>query len=117
QELEDGLRAIAAPLSNADGRVVAAVNLAVHASRWTIDAIRRELVPRLLETAAAIQGELAAVPSRGRGPVDAQAPVAPTPVPGRDADFVQSLERGLGVIRAFDGDRPALTLSDVAKAT
>ena len=35
----------------------------------------------------------------------------------RDADFVQSLERGLSVIRAFDGAPTALTLSDVAKAT
>ena len=35
----------------------------------------------------------------------------------RSADFVQSLERGLAVIRAFDSDRPELTLSDVARAT
>src|SRR4051794_33761327 len=35
----------------------------------------------------------------------------------RGADFVQSLERGLAVIRAFDADRPELTLSDVARAT
>jgi len=42
------------------------------------------------------------------------------PVPGRAArgsDFVQSLERGLSVIRAFDETRPELTLSDVARAT
>jgi len=30
---------------------------------------------------------------------------------------VQSLERGLAVIRAFDVDHPELTLSDVARAT
>jgi IclR family pca regulon transcriptional regulator len=35
----------------------------------------------------------------------------------RSADFVQSLERGLAVIRAFDGERRALGLSDVARAT
>lgn len=33
------------------------------------------------------------------------------------ADFVQSLERGLAVIRAFDGEHPRLTLSEVARAT
>jgi IclR family pca regulon transcriptional regulator len=33
----------------------------------------------------------------------------------RDADFVRSLDRGLAVIKAFDADRPELTLSDVAK--
>jgi IclR family pca regulon transcriptional regulator len=31
--------------------------------------------------------------------------------------FVQSLERGLAVIRAFDADRPELTLSEVARVT
>lgn len=36
---------------------------------------------------------------------------------GRGPDFVQSLERGLAVIRAFDADSPSLTLSDVARAT
>src|SRR5581483_11456974 len=33
------------------------------------------------------------------------------------ADFVRSLERGLAVIRAFDAEHPALTLSEVARAT
>jgi IclR family pca regulon transcriptional regulator len=35
----------------------------------------------------------------------------------RGTEFVQSLERGLAVIRAFDGEHPDLTLSDVARAT
>jgi IclR family pca regulon transcriptional regulator len=35
----------------------------------------------------------------------------------RPAAFVQALERGLAVIRAFDGDHPRLTLSDVARQT
>ncbi|HEX6447116.1 MAG TPA: IclR family transcriptional regulator [Streptosporangiales bacterium] len=33
------------------------------------------------------------------------------------SDFVQSLERGLAVIRAFDTEHPQRTLSEVAKAT
>lgn len=33
------------------------------------------------------------------------------------SDFVQSLARGLAVIRAFDGDNPQLTLSEVAQRT
>jgi IclR family pca regulon transcriptional regulator len=36
---------------------------------------------------------------------------------GRSAAFVQSLERGLAVIRAFDAQHPSLTLSEVAKIT
>jgi IclR family transcriptional regulator, pca regulon regulatory protein len=35
----------------------------------------------------------------------------------RNSDFVQSLERGLAVIRAFDGEHRELALSDVARAT
>ena len=35
----------------------------------------------------------------------------------RTTDFVQSLERGLKVIRAFDAEHRELTLSDVARAT
>jgi IclR family pca regulon transcriptional regulator len=36
---------------------------------------------------------------------------------GRGTPFVQSLERGLAVIRAFDGDHRQLTLSEVARRT
>ncbi|WP_199579801.1 helix-turn-helix domain-containing protein, partial [Streptomyces sp. CRB46] len=32
-------------------------------------------------------------------------------------DFVESLARGLTVLTAFDENRPALTLSEVARAT
>jgi len=35
----------------------------------------------------------------------------------RDGDFVQSLERGLAVLQAFDAEHAALTLSDVARLT
>jgi IclR family pca regulon transcriptional regulator len=35
----------------------------------------------------------------------------------QSSDFVQSLERGLSVIRAFDGEHRDLALSDVARAT
>ena len=35
----------------------------------------------------------------------------------RETDFVQSLQRGLAVIRAFDAENPTLTLSDVARST
>ncbi len=35
----------------------------------------------------------------------------------RPTEFVQSLERGLAVMRAFDAEHPSLTLSEVARAT
>ena len=36
---------------------------------------------------------------------------------GRNSDFVQSLDRGIAVIRAFGPDRDRLSLSEVARAT
>jgi IclR family pca regulon transcriptional regulator len=58
QELEEGLRSIAAPLHDADGRVAAALNLSAHASRGTVESMRADLLPHLLATAAAIEADL-----------------------------------------------------------
>ena len=44
-------------------------------------------------------------------------PPAEDGTPARNSDFVQSLDRGLAVIRAFGPDRERLSLSEVAKAT
>ena len=60
QELEGGLRSVAAPIHSPDGSVVAAINLSTHASRRTLEAIRQALLPPLLETAARIERDLAA---------------------------------------------------------
>jgi IclR family transcriptional regulator, pca regulon regulatory protein len=60
QELEDGLRSIAVPIRSPGGQVTAAMNLSTHASRRTPTAIRRELLPPLLEAAGAVQADLAA---------------------------------------------------------
>jgi IclR family transcriptional regulator, pca regulon regulatory protein len=40
-----------------------------------------------------------------------------TDKPAQSSDFVQSLERGLAVIRAFDAEHREMALSDVARAT
>jgi IclR family pca regulon transcriptional regulator len=112
QELEEGLRPVAVPIHDRHGRVVAAVNVDAQATRWNVEAIRGSVLPQLLETAAAIDHELAA---DGETP---RRPPRPAPSPEgqpaeRGGDFVQSLERGLAVIRTFDGI-PSQTLSEVA---
>ncbi len=66
QELEEGLRSIAAPILGPDGRVVAAVNASTHASRRTLDDIRRELLPPLLDTARRIAEDLHRAGTSGR---------------------------------------------------
>ncbi len=58
QELEEGLRAVAAPIRDRAGRTVAAVNVSTAASRTTLEAIRRDLVPPLLAAAARISADL-----------------------------------------------------------
>ena len=119
QELEEGLRAVAAPIHDREGRVVAAVNVDPQATRWTVEAIRSSVLPRLLEAAGEIDRELALdgdAPRRSlrTSPVEARSNQEPRA--DRGSDFVQSLERGLAVIRAFDGNT-SLTLSEVATAS
>ncbi|MFY9890537.1 MAG: IclR family transcriptional regulator C-terminal domain-containing protein [Streptosporangiaceae bacterium] len=58
QELEEGLRAIAAPIHGSAGSVIAAINLSAHASRVSMAAMRAELLPALLETARRIEADL-----------------------------------------------------------
>jgi len=71
QELEEGLRAIAAPIHNRAGAVVGAVNISVQAARATIDAMRRKLLPPLLATTSRIDADLrSAAPQRHPRPLD-----------------------------------------------
>jgi IclR family pca regulon transcriptional regulator len=57
QELEEGLRALAAPIHDRSG-VAGAVNVSAHAARLTVEQMRRRLLPPLLATTAAIDGDL-----------------------------------------------------------
>lgn len=58
QELEVGLRSIAAPVTGADGAVVAALNMSAHVSRGSVEQARRELLPDLRECARAISADV-----------------------------------------------------------
>jgi IclR family pca regulon transcriptional regulator len=58
QELEEGLRSIAVPIRDGTGTVAAALNVSVHASRTSTAALKRDVLPLLLETAAAIELDL-----------------------------------------------------------
>src|SRR3954467_14908357 len=69
QELEEGLRSVAAPIRDREGRVVAAVNVSAHASRASKDAVRKQLLPPLLKTAARIEADLGAPIMGADGPV------------------------------------------------
>jgi IclR family transcriptional regulator, pca regulon regulatory protein len=60
QELEQGVRSAAVPIRDASGVVVAALNVSVHATRMTMQGLRRQVVPKLLRTAEAIEVDLRA---------------------------------------------------------
>lgn len=59
QELEEGLRSLAAPIRDASGAVVAAVNISTHAARYPLDTLRDTLIPALVATADAISSDYA----------------------------------------------------------
>ena len=61
---------------------------------------------------------MSAMRTAGRTANDEAVPeLAAVTGPPRNSDFVQSLDRGLAVIRAFGPDRERLSLSEVARAT
>jgi IclR family transcriptional regulator, pca regulon regulatory protein len=56
QELEEGLRSAAVPLTSVEGKV-AALNISVHASRAGMDELHDRFLPRLQATAGAIEAD------------------------------------------------------------
>jgi IclR family pca regulon transcriptional regulator len=58
EELAFGLRSVAAPVRDETGQVVAALNVAVSAGRWTMDETIERFLEPLLNTAAAISARL-----------------------------------------------------------
>src|SRR6266699_2013516 len=60
QELEEGLRAVAAPIRGAADVGTAAINVSAHAARVSIAALRSDILPALLETVKAIEADLQA---------------------------------------------------------
>lgn len=58
QELEPGLRAVAAPVRDRTGEVVAAVNVSTSTARTSLEQLREVHLPALLRATAAIEHEL-----------------------------------------------------------
>jgi IclR family transcriptional regulator, pca regulon regulatory protein len=59
QELEEGVRSVAAPLHDRHGRVIAALNVGTQASRTTMAKLKSDVLPALLSAAATISDLLA----------------------------------------------------------
>jgi IclR family transcriptional regulator, pca regulon regulatory protein len=63
QELEEGVRSIAAPIRNRRGNVIAAMNVSCHASRVGVDRMLTEFKPRLLDAATEINARVRTLPA------------------------------------------------------
>jgi IclR family pca regulon transcriptional regulator len=66
QELELGLRSCAVPVKGPDGRIIAALNVGVHASRADAAVLERQFVPRLRRAADEIAAGLGGTNAMGR---------------------------------------------------
>jgi IclR family transcriptional regulator, pca regulon regulatory protein len=60
EELAAGIRSVAAPLRDGDGRVIASLNVNTHAAETPVEVLTGEYLPRLLQTAGAISADWAA---------------------------------------------------------
>lgn len=60
QELEPGLRSVAAPIRDASGRVIAGINIGVQASRYSLAQMQSKLLPSLQQCANEISRALGA---------------------------------------------------------
>jgi IclR family transcriptional regulator, pca regulon regulatory protein len=67
QELEEGLRVVAAPVRDPSGKVIAAVSVSTLASSFTPEAVLREMLPPVLRAAAMIEVDLTSLMRSGIG--------------------------------------------------
>ena len=73
EHLAYGIRSIAAPVRDGSKRVVAALNVTVHAAETSIETLTEKYLPHLLQTAAAISADWAQWQSRPQVTLDARA--------------------------------------------
>ncbi len=70
EQLAPGIRSIAAPVRDGQGRVVAALNVTVHAAEVPIERLTGEYLPLLLQAASAVSADIvmyASAPHRALG--------------------------------------------------
>ncbi|MGH3384982.1 MAG: IclR family transcriptional regulator domain-containing protein [Nocardioidaceae bacterium] len=59
EQLAGGIRSVAAPLRDGSGRVIAAMNVTVHAAETSVETLLDEYLPLLVQTASEISAEYA----------------------------------------------------------
>ncbi len=61
-ELEEGVRSLAVPLHDKQGKVIASINVCAHASRVSAERLRGEFLPPLMRAAAEVDGHTCSRP-------------------------------------------------------
>ncbi|WP_017236550.1 IclR family transcriptional regulator domain-containing protein [Streptomyces sp. SS] len=122
QLIEPGLLSVALPVRAPDGSVVCAVSVVSHTSRHTAGSLTERALPPLRSAVAAMESALSAretAPgaSAGPGPEVTPAPAGAGLKEELGSGFLQSLARGLDVLRAFGGVRGPVRLSELARLT
>ncbi|QEV18486.1 IclR family transcriptional regulator domain-containing protein [Streptomyces alboniger] len=113
QLIEPGLIAVAVPVRDTTGRVRYALSAVSHTSRYTAEALAEAMLPRLRAEAARLEGLSGPEPESEPEP-GVPVTVKEEPGPG----FLQSLARGLAVLRALGEARgEGLPLTALAAAT
>lgn len=64
QETTNGVRSVAVPIQDIDGRTVAALGSIVYAATWNLKSLRNRLLPELRQTAELISRDLRRAPRR-----------------------------------------------------
>jgi IclR family transcriptional regulator, pca regulon regulatory protein len=114
QELTPEIRSVAVPLHDPEGQIVAAMNIAAHASRVDAGVLEKDFVPLL--QAAAQRAAAALWPASGAPPArSASPPAAGTRPVVRPSDVIQSVERGLNILTAFDEGHAAMNLAQISE--
>ncbi|MEU2562032.1 IclR family transcriptional regulator C-terminal domain-containing protein [Streptomyces longispororuber] len=114
--IEPGLLALAAPVRNPGGRIMAAVSVLTHTSRYSAADFPGHALPRL----QAAVGRMETALHRAPRPADRPTPTAQDLSESKDElgmEFLESLARGLAVLSAFRGAGGGLTVSAAAAAT
>ena len=57
EQLAAGIRSVAAPLRDGEGRVIASMNVTVHAAETSVDTLVNQHLPRLLRTAGKVSAD------------------------------------------------------------
>ncbi|MFB6837748.1 IclR family transcriptional regulator C-terminal domain-containing protein [Streptomyces sp. NPDC056361] len=123
QTIEPGLLAVALPVRGPGGAVVCAVSVVSHTSRHTARSLTARALAPLRRAVAAMEAALAAPeappcspetpPASGDAPAAARAGLKEELGSG----FLQSLARGLDVLRAFGSVRGPVRLAELARLT